>query len=523
MKRAMMGRRGGRWLVLAGALLAGCGPGGDATGPGGAARVEISAPSTFVEMGQKLRLSAVAKDASGRTMPGVPVSWSSSAPAVAEVAEGMVTGRTPGHAYIRASAGAAADSIRITVEGPPVGEIVVWPDTLHLIRGRAGRLFVEVYDRAGKTMANPVVFSASAPDVASVNGSGEVQGVALGSTSVTVSAGLKSVQVPVHVVTGDRYSVRHLGSLRADESFAVGINNRGEVVGHDRFIPLGNTSFRPFVWRKGALTELGGFNIPVAINDSSTVIGTADNGSSWIWRAGALTGFRTDTAVTLVAGINNRGDLVGTAFSGYCYGCVRGTAPHSAFIRVDGQTSWLPWHAAPAPEGPAISAAGQVTTRAINDRRVAAVHTNHPPSMLGRAYTWENGQYTPIPRPEGSATGWWAADINNQGQVLGSYVKTETYQFNAEVYWYLWDGTRVTDLGKAGAGAWASAMNRYADGVGGWLLLRGGEMMDLNAMLTTGDWNIIDARDINDLGQIAAVGVNKATGRRRALLLTPAQ
>ncbi|MDP9349223.1 MAG: Ig-like domain-containing protein [Gemmatimonadota bacterium] len=239
--------------------------------------MEISAPSTSVELGQKLLLSATVKDASGQRLRNVQVSWTSSDPAVAEVAEGMVTGRSPGHVYVRATAGAARDSMRVTVESPPVGEIVVRPDTLYLIRGRVGRLFVEVRDPAGRPMANSLLFSSSAPEIAPVSDSGEVQGVALGSAAVTVTAGLRSVQVPVRVVTGERYSVTYLGTLggmtpyrhsymasrehlarvrvlSAVLSSAHDVNNRGEVVGG---AVTAAGQWHAYLWRGGRMTDLG--------------------------------------------------------------------------------------------------------------------------------------------------------------------------------------------------------------------------------------------------------------------------
>jgi probable HAF family extracellular repeat protein len=52
-----------------------------------------------------------------------------------------------------------------------------------------------------------------------------------------------------------------------------------------------------------------------------------------------------------------------------------------------------------------------------------------------------------------------------------------------------------------------------------------GKMMDLNDLVAPSGWTIIDARDINDSGQIAAVATGFENGKYvvRALLLNPDQ
>ena len=75
--------------------------------------------------------------------------WASSDPAVAAVAAGQVTGRAPGQVVIRASAGGRSNSVRLTVELPVAG-ISVAPDSVVLLAGRAGALFVDMTDASGQ-------------------------------------------------------------------------------------------------------------------------------------------------------------------------------------------------------------------------------------------------------------------------------------------------------------------------------------------------------------------------------------
>lgn len=523
----MRGTTGSLVLACAG-LLAACDGGGDPSGVDGPVAVEIGAPSTYVELGQKVLLTAAVKDASGQTVRNARVTWASSDPAVAVVEDGLVTGRYPGSIFVRASAGAVADSVRVTVEGPPVGEIVASPGALHLIRGRAAQLFVQVRDPAGKPMAHPLLFSSSAPEVASVTGTGEVQATAPGTAVVTVAAGLKSVQVQLSVVNGDRYSVVPLETLGgpADpnlaRSVAYDLNNRGDIVG-EALSPAGIP--QAVLWRGGKVTVLApppagsGGSGARAVNDEGTVVGhtlvnpngTVYRARPWLWRNGLISPLAgLDTLSyhgVAIADLDNQGRVVGNT-----YGTYFKDMAGSGFIWRDGQVTWLPrldLLTAPA---------------AINDRGTIAVNGLYACVMCGpesppasRAFTGEHPQFTPILLPDTAGMLWNASGINERGQVVGTFWRRDGTGSRSA---FLWEGGSFT-LIPALPGA--ASINRYGDVVGGRFLYRSGRAIDLDQAVASPEWEILSTSRINDLGQIAAQARRRGSGAIEAVLLSPAQ
>ncbi len=72
--------------------------------------------------GEEVRLTAGVRDASGVALPGAPVAWSSSAPAVAAVStNGVVAALAEGAATITATSDGVSESVRVTVGPPAIG------------------------------------------------------------------------------------------------------------------------------------------------------------------------------------------------------------------------------------------------------------------------------------------------------------------------------------------------------------------------------------------------------------------
>lgn len=455
------------------ALVAGCE--GDPTGTRHARALEIGAPSAFVDVGQTVELTAVARDASGAPLERARLTWSSSDPSVLEVAAGTVTGRAPGSAFVRVTAGALADSVKITVEAP-VASLVVWPaDTLRLIRGRKATLFVETSDEAGRPAAHSLRVTSSAAGTAAVEGD-EITGVALGSAVVTVRAGARSVSVPVQVVTGASFAFRSLGSFSPAGSKAA-LNDRGWIAG--------SIGGQAALWRAGRVTALPseGFSSSeaVAVNDSGLVVGTAvpADGSApvlWTWRAGVLRRVPLD-GLNVTAGaeirvhdLNDRGEFVGAVIT-----LVGGVTNVSSFY----------WDGTRLRRDPAFDGA-----LAINDQG----------AMVGGHTLVENGVPREIQKPNASTSYWVATDLNDRGQYVGYYA------YNAVYRAFVGEGTRSVDL----EGGPFFEINDYGDLLGfyigpssfgegaAYVLRSSGERVDLAGVGAT------VARGMNDLGQVVA-------------------
>ena len=89
----------------------------DSTGPSPVADLNIGgAPAAPLRVGDTLTLSITLVNAAGNPVTGRPVTWRSSAPAVASVTqEGRVAALSPGQAWIAATAGGVSDSVSVTV------------------------------------------------------------------------------------------------------------------------------------------------------------------------------------------------------------------------------------------------------------------------------------------------------------------------------------------------------------------------------------------------------------------------
>jgi hypothetical protein len=104
-------------VVIATAVLAAC---GDGTGPRIPTDVEVDPQTISMETSDTVRVQAVVVDQSGRAYTQVPtdyqITWSTSAPLVAEVEDGLIRALRPGQAIITARAGDLAPAqIQVTV------------------------------------------------------------------------------------------------------------------------------------------------------------------------------------------------------------------------------------------------------------------------------------------------------------------------------------------------------------------------------------------------------------------------
>ena len=116
-----------RRILVTLVILAACKSGDSSTGPAPVASVAISAPSSVIGVGQTTMLSASGIDASGKALVGLTVTWNTSAPGVATVANGLVTGVSAGSATITATISDKSAQTVITVTGGATGCTGVTP------------------------------------------------------------------------------------------------------------------------------------------------------------------------------------------------------------------------------------------------------------------------------------------------------------------------------------------------------------------------------------------------------------
>jgi probable HAF family extracellular repeat protein len=367
---------------------------------------------------------------------------------------------------------------------------------------------------------------------------------AVATCSLRVAAILFSLAGMSAASAQSAYSVTDLGVLPGCvTSGAANLNDRGEVVGHCASDATSFT-YTAFVWRNGTMSAVGklvggNYSEATAINSAGKIAGTGDTGnmrpqawvtsanglvnispnnggntrtsfiadngfiggyytksssgstSSWkgaIWTSDAKDPrkYRTTILPILAGGIDpNFSSALPVAFnqSGQAAGYAQNDqiGHHAAFWNNDATHSIVDLGVFESDWGSiayGISDVGQI------------VGVSHPP-FASRPILWSSdAAHTPFALPVLAGDNCGSANaINNVGQVVGfSYACTP--------------------------GSWDSSAPRVT-------VWRDNGVFDLQSLLDTSGagWHIVDARAINNVGQIAATGMRN--GETRALLLTP--
>lgn len=188
--------------ALAGSLLvSACGGGGDnGTGPQptqpnpeAVSRIDVSAPTTTLTPGQTVQLTATARNANGGTIGGVAPTWTTSAATVATVSStGLVTALTAGTVTITSAADGKSGTIALTVASgagvlSTVG-VTLLDGTIEI--GNYTQATVRGTDATGATLplgTRAVTWTSSNPSVATVDASGYVNAIGVGTVDIRVS------------------------------------------------------------------------------------------------------------------------------------------------------------------------------------------------------------------------------------------------------------------------------------------------------------------------------------------------
>lgn len=178
-------------LLLA---LSACGGNDDAGAPAAASAsvvaVTITLAATHVAVGQTATVTAEARDANGVVMAGATFTWASSDSTVAAVVDGVATGVAAGAARITASTGGVtSDPVTLAVVAVPKGSVVIdRASVFFTAAGQSRQLTALAADAQGAAATAPVTWASSAPAKVSVDASGNVTALAIGSAMITASA-----------------------------------------------------------------------------------------------------------------------------------------------------------------------------------------------------------------------------------------------------------------------------------------------------------------------------------------------
>ncbi|HEX9581448.1 MAG TPA: putative Ig domain-containing protein, partial [Gemmatimonadales bacterium] len=152
--------------------------------------IALSTPAVAIgAIGSIVQLTATVKDQNQTVIAGALITWATSAPQVASVDSGRVTGESNGTATISATSGSLRADAVVSVQQIPA-MITVSPDSLVLIgEGDTALVTAAVADSGGTLIEDPDVAYTTDPDsVATVTPEGLVTAMAAGSATVRAVA-----------------------------------------------------------------------------------------------------------------------------------------------------------------------------------------------------------------------------------------------------------------------------------------------------------------------------------------------
>lgn len=196
-------------LLLGGiAWASGCGDGTTAppAEPPLPATITVSpVTSAMTALGETLQLDAEVRDQNGRAMTGVRVNWTSGSGTVATVTEtGLVTAQGNGTATITATAGTLSATAEVSVAQEVAGADVS-PRDATVSAGDTLRLAAQATDANGYAVSDiDFAWSSSDPSVATVDESGLVRGIVLGTVTITATSTEAQASAQIRVAHQDR-------------------------------------------------------------------------------------------------------------------------------------------------------------------------------------------------------------------------------------------------------------------------------------------------------------------------------
>lgn len=166
--------------------------------PAPIATISIAPNGGALPVGSTMQLVATPRDADGQVLTGRSVEWRSSNEAVATVSSsGLLTAITPGTVTISVSApGGGVNgttptaSVSVTVLIEPVATAVIVPSTTSVQVGQNVDLTVNLFNSRGEPLSvagRTIGWSTSNTAIATINSSGTVTGVSVGSVTVTAT------------------------------------------------------------------------------------------------------------------------------------------------------------------------------------------------------------------------------------------------------------------------------------------------------------------------------------------------
>ena len=187
------------------AAVASCGGGGDGGGttnpPGVVSRVEITANSTNLQVGQTTQATVRYFDASSSQLGGRTVEYSTSDANVATVnTTGLITAVAPGPVTVSATVDGIVGNLALTVSPVPVAFIAISPPNPTIRVGETVTLTAQPQNASGQPINGRTInWSSANVSRATVNAAGLVTGVTAGNVFIRATVDNRTDSVSVRV------------------------------------------------------------------------------------------------------------------------------------------------------------------------------------------------------------------------------------------------------------------------------------------------------------------------------------
>ena len=251
-----------------------------------AADVRLSRDNVSLTPGARITVTATVLDISGTPLVGRTVTWRSDAPAIATVADGVITAVAAGTTRVWATTSDSATAgVNVFVAPIPVASVVVTPSIDSVNVGESITFSAIVRDASGATLSGrPVSWRTLSPAIASVNANtGEVTAVSPGATRVVaLSEAIEDtadvvVTMPFVAADGQRTIVPGF-----EQSCAIGTDRETYCWGDQRYGTLGHGVIVDAVQATAVRVQTTRRFVSLA-GGYSHMCGLEANGAAWCW------------------------------------------------------------------------------------------------------------------------------------------------------------------------------------------------------------------------------------------------
>jgi hypothetical protein len=164
-------------------------------------RVDITSPTSSIEVGQNMQLTVRYYDGTNAQLSGKAITYATSNSAVATVSfGGLVTGASPGSVSITATVDGIQGILQLTVTAPPVFFVAITPAVPSVRVGESVTLSAQPQNANGQPITGKTITWASAdPSRATVTQAGAVTGVTPGTVYIRATADTRTDSISLRV------------------------------------------------------------------------------------------------------------------------------------------------------------------------------------------------------------------------------------------------------------------------------------------------------------------------------------